>query len=235
MDICPGCRQYKVFRKNSSLFQFLKNNSKEVKDESRRYRLSTIYLITEQIINRDCLFDPQNPEIVVCNQELEEVFDVKYFRRSELHDLIGEHLMNSDSSRLGSPRLCQKDIKSIFECRAFPPVPQLRHNAAEFDKEGSYLVSPAFMKALQETGKVTTQDRILPYRTICRLTSDYIMSKKCDLFDLRNIRIINVKNDQLSKVFNANYLSHSQMASFIRSQLKPVRRSKRLQKRILCV
>lgn len=230
MEACHEYRQLKVFHKDSSLFRFLKDNSELVSGDSRCYRLSTIHLAIEQIIRRKNLFDPRNPEVVVCNQELEEVFDVKSFTRGELKTLIEKHFLSSDSIHLSSSRLCNEELKSIIECRHFPSVSRVTPSIANFDIEGTYLVNPAFMQALKETGKVATGLTVLPYRFVCNLLADYIMMKKCELIDLRNIRVINAKGDQLSKAFNMDYFSRSQVTSLIRSQLRPVRRSKRLQK-----
>ena len=43
------------------------------------------------------------------------------------------------------------------------------------------------------------------------MLSKYIMSNKDRLFDLRNIKVANVKNDLLGKAFQLDYLHRSQI------------------------
>ena len=60
---------------------------------------------------------------------------------------------------------------------------------------------------------ITCEQKIIfvGFLQICGLVSKYIMAKKEQFFDLRNIRIVMVKNDPLGKAFNLDYFHRTQV------------------------
>jgi hypothetical protein len=232
MDV-DKCRSLRSFRPSSTLFTYLiSKKTNLIREECLRYRLSTVRLALELIINREGLFDPCNREIIVCDCDLEQALDRKTFHCSQSIDIIEEHLLEStDTDLLTSSRLCQAEINFIlrfYERRLTFPEKVL----VNFDVRTTYHVNPELMQLIRPFGDFN-KTPVQSYEKVVNAVSSYILSRKHLIFDLRNIRIANVKNDPISHVFGVQHFASFQTRYLIRSQLKRVRRSTRI-KRLCC-
>jgi len=233
MEVSPQYLRPRTFRKNSKLFKFLvKKKSTLVKSTKSSYRLSTVQLAVAEIIVREKLYDPLNPQVIVCDKELEEALDVSCLQRSQLGSFIERHFrFLTGFEPMSSLRLYLKDLHllvQLYDSIEQPktgPVPQ-----TNFDIEGHYQLKPEFIKVIRTVRKMRKNQTVLSYRDICYATSEYIMGHKCEFFDLRNITILNLKGDQMGVAFGVNFLSRPQITSYIRGQLITLKRSERLKK-----
>jgi len=221
-------RSLRSFRQESKLFEYLISKKSDlIKKECLRYRLSTIRLALEIIIDREELFDDYNREIVVCGNELERVLDRRSFHYSQTVSLIETHLLEAkDTDPLTSPRLCQAEIDRIscfYKYRLTFPEAILNN----FDVSATYYVCPLLMRLIRPFGDFG-RSFIHPYAKVVFAVSKYILSKKHHFFDLRNITIAHVKDDPLSRVFDVTHFTNLQIRYLIRAQLRLVRKSKRL-------
>ena len=236
MEIVADYRRLRTFRQDSKLYQFLVNRKSDlIKKGLLFYRFSTIKLALDLIIRRDKLYDLKNPEVIVCDRDLEDALDVQSYHFTESHGLIEPHLLKAKSTdSLTSSRLCLAEINrssELFKNSISFPTSILGNN---FDVTAEYYVHPHLMDVVRSTDLFNNRSSVYPYRHIVHAISRYILSKKHEFFDLRNIRIANITNDPLSKAFNVNYLCSFQTNLLIKSNLKLVRRSKRLKRLTNC-
>jgi len=225
-----------TFKEDSSLLELLvKEESSIFKPNRLCYRLSTIILAVVEIFFYRGLYDFRNPMVLVCDSDLEKIFDVSSFHRSQLTQRIKKHLKEKSGSE--SPVSYVKFFDEMQQVmRFYSQMDQAKTVVVQhqtFDIEGSYLVNPRFLKVLRSVKKLNKNQNVLSYRDICSATSEYILSNKHELFDLRNIQIAKVKGNLLGAAFRVDYFCRSQVTSFIRGQLKAVRQSKRLRSKRL--
>lgn len=222
-------REIRTFKRGSRLLRYLAEKRKGCFRKTKRsYRVSTIRLALEEIIREERLYDPKNQQIIVCGKQLEKALDVHSVERSMLHIFIRRQLEPTNGNHVFSTcsRLFNQELMSLSRLsRSIPPIEGIQFHQ-DFDIEGLYWMKPKFLKVIKEVR--TFRGNALSYRNICNALSDYIMENKQRFFDLRNIKVAKVKDTLLADAFGMDYFSRSQVTSLIRSQLKPVRRSRRL-------
>lgn len=90
-----------------------------------------------------------------------------------------------------------------------------------FDIRGWYTLRPDFLAVIQSVPGVDSEQTVFHYPLIAKLLSTYILSKKNDFFDARNISIAQVKGDPLEKAFDVGAFHRSQVTGLMRKQLIP--------------
>ena len=189
------------------------------------YNLYEVLLAMKKVISSEKLFDVQNPTVIICDPCLEDALEVKALHVSEIKDFVGKQfflidpnqqtvdsigLQNGDSFQL--PSWASSSANAVIA----------RVNACNnFDIEGKYKVKPEFLKLLHSVKGVNPNQTVFHYREITQLLSDYIMGNKHSFFDLKNIRVAMVGNDQLGKAFGVRAFARSQVTSLLRAQLVP--------------
>lgn len=195
-------------------------------------------LALRNIIGNEKLFDPRNKHIVVCDREMEKGLDVKAFHTSQLQTLVAKQTkVIAGFESAASLRKCQQELLALSfwnQCTIFSNAytGPINQHSLNFDIEASYTVSPGLLKAIRGFAGIGPKGTVWPYRKICSAVALRIMSNKHLLFDLRNITIAMVRDDLLGKAFGMDHFSRSQITNLIRSQLKVVKRSKRLRDQV---
>lgn len=196
------------------------------------YRIDTLLTTLYSIFKSEGLLEPSNPAIVCCDEDLQQWLDVKHFFLGELRRRLTSHLIYPPPSIqcLAHAAHQNREMELLNEMFALtdrwttmPP------GATGFDMDGSYLLKPAMAHFVWRlTGQPT---RIMPYKKLCRLISNYIIEQKYDRFDLRNIRIYigGWEHDLLCPALGVTCFDRRQVTFLIRHQLdSQVRQSPRL-------
>lgn len=215
----------RIFPIGSKLLDYLSMNSIDIQKDKRSYRLSTILLAIFEVIRDKEQFDPLDPLIIVCEPELEEALEV---RTLEINQMVG-YLEKKLIKIRGRMNYSKSDrIKEELEAMSFFYNKPVEEKREPFETEEEYYVKPKLQKVLKKAPHALIKsDRILRYRHVCELVSSYIMHRKHDIVDLRNIRVLDLRNDLLGQAFEVNYLTRNQVTGKIRDQLIRIRRSPR--------
>lgn len=197
--------------------------------QDKIFRVDTIFTKVYSIIKAQGLQEPTNPVIVCCDEKLETLLDVKHFHIGELRRRLFAHMKTPfvfKENFLYEPQAQVKEIDLIDDYfKLFAAIPTVK----DFDIEATYVLKPAMAKLMSHiAGKKVV---FLPYRRVCELISSYIISRKWESFDLRNIRIYigGHSGDLLGPALKANIYERTQITRLIRQQMGPkLRRSNRL-------
>lgn len=191
------------FVESSKLQQYLSLHYPDDYDKTE-YNLYTVLSSLKDILGRQRMFDPQNPSLILCTPDLEEVFDVKAFHVSELRHLVCQQLVTVFTPPVVDPP-------------ALPPPPPM--SQAPFLPDTLFTVSPQLATLFETMPGVAPGQTIYPYKETTRLLSQYIQLHKDRLFDRRNIKVCLVENDLLGKVFGVKAFHRTQVTSLLRNQL----------------
>lgn len=215
----------RLFPIGSKLLDYLSINSIDIYKDKRCYRLSTILLAIYEVIKNKEQFDPLEPTIIVCEPELEEALGVRTLQINQMVEYLEKKLIKSRGMMNYHKRARIEEELEAMSLWYNKPVEEKRE---PFEIEEEYFVKPRLQKVLKlAPHALIKSDRILRYRHVCELVSSYIMHRKHDIVDLRNIRILDLRNDLLGQAFEVNYLARSQVTGKIRDQLIRIRRSPR--------
>jgi len=227
-------RVLRTFRPESLLLEYLVRE-KRAPFEKRKltYPQSTIDLAMHSLINDKKMYDPRNPDIVMCDSKMQSITGREAFSRFQIRGIIESHLVpRQDTDPMGDSWQCEAELEAIV--KNYPPKPiHLRTPQFEIQSDTLCLVDPKFLEVLRSEAKPESTFVLGPvtsYRDVCNATSNYILSKKDKFINLSNITIALVKGDPISDVFNVSAFSRSQISALIKTKVKPVRRSKRLNK-----
>lgn len=199
------------------------------------YTLVQVLLALKKVISSDKLYDPQNPNLIICDEYMEDALDVKAVHCSNIVDYVTKQMFILDDAPLPT-------ITSIFPSGI--PVPETtqtqpfplpswgsylanavvaRMKAAEpFDIEGYYTMTPALFNVFKTLDGFNAEQTVFQYRELTKLLSAYLMANKATLFDYRNIKVCNVANDLLGIAFGVKAFDRCQVTSLLRAQLEPV-------------
>jgi len=217
----------KQFRRGSKLYHFLVSRRSDLVDYSKdTYRAGTIYLAIKEIIQEDGLFDRNNPQIVVCDSELEEALGVSAFHVSQGRRLINRHFVNNPGfESWPSPQACYKETDAaLFWITHEMLVPNENARPVRVPR-GFYKISPELHYVFKtHLGEKRT---ILAPPEVSKLAGIYITMFKDKFLDPRNPFVAKIKDDPLSLAFKVDYFSRNQLGTFLAKQLIPLRRSPR--------
>jgi hypothetical protein len=230
------CMTYttRKFAEGSKLHCYLKKKYRIGIFNSPFTQVYTVCNALRKIILEERLFDPQNPSIIICNEELENALDQKAIHESELKRNVCKQLfvVNSpEDARLGSQARKLIDEKNdtlwtpswgsenatMVELRRRDQ--ELLAKGLKFDTEGEYFVTPELLRAIRQVEGVDQNKTIFLYGDISKLMSRYIVMNSHNFFDMRNVRICLIENDILRVAFKVSAFDRNQITSLLRSQL----------------
>ena len=175
------------------------------------YSLIDILLILRDVIKRESLFDPGNVSVIFCSGELEDTLNVRAFHLSQLRALILAHVTKLQSVTLDDDPTPTRIIRhaSLSMC-------------SRTNKDARFTLKPAFLKVIQSVQGTNLGKTVFTYSEIRTLLSMYIVSRKDQLFDQRNIELALVDKDLLGEAFKLAGFHKSQLPKLIQGQLIPV-------------
>ena len=196
--------QYSV--KQHSLQSFLYS-----RHEPQPVSLERILALLNESIKAGKLYDENNKAIVLCDQQLENVFGMKALHVAQIIPALKTSLVPVNIVHAPKPspvfkdRTCGTKVIPVSSCKLNQPV---------------YTMSLPLYNLLLPTG--TDPSQPFTYKDAAALFSRYIISRKEHIFDTRNIFVALIMKDPLGKVFGVKAFHRDQAEYFIRKHLKQV-------------
>ena len=190
------------WKQNSKLEQYLSLKCGE-KDHSFTY-VKVLKTLKDVIISEK-LFDPKNPGIILCDDNLEQALDQKALHVSQLNAAIIPHFEN------------WKQIE-------FPQVIHTK-NPTEHGKRffgnpmTEFSMQPNLLRLIKDVAGPNNKKSIFSVTEILNLISQYIIANKSTIFDPRNITLAMVKNNLLGKALDVAAFHRSQIRALLDKQL----------------
>ena len=190
------------WKEGSRLKQFLNLKCGE-KDRSFTY-LQVLKALKDVIISEK-LFDPKNPAIILCDENLEQALDQKALHVSQLNAAIIPHFAN-------------------WEQIEFPEVIHTK-NPTEHGKrffgnpKTEFSMQPNLLNLIRKLAEPNNTRSIFSLTEILDLVSHYIISNKSTIFDPRNVTLALVKDNLLGKALNVAAFHRSQIRALLDKQL----------------
>ena len=232
------------FNPLSKLKRFLVNKTGV---EKTYYSLAEILTILKNIIRGEGMFDHANPSVIICSTDLEKALNMKALHVTEIRDLV-----LSQITKVPDQSLREKFTQKIPHCgrttinvsrtnlnleapRDSQPQPPRIIRTANIspaiytDKNAKFTLKPKFLKVVQLVPGTDLKQTIFSYEEVTLLLSKYILSRKDDIFDPRNIKLAIVANDPIGDAFGVKAFHRCQVNNLLRSQLIPVNPTKQKQ------
>ena len=200
--------------------------------EKTYYSLMEVLTLLKEIIRGEGLFDPTNPSIILCSQDLEEALNVKAIHVAEIRDLVLHQVTRiPDRSLRGGLWLFATPSEQNLRTLPVPAVHTLRiirtvdvSPVLFTDKDAEFTLKPKFLQVIRSVPGVDQTKTIFTYEDTTCLFSKYILSRKDVIFDPRNIKVALVAEDPIGEAFGVRAFHRCQVNNLLRSQLTPVSR-----------
>ena len=191
------------FKTNSTLEQFLlqKTGNKE-----KAFTFKQILIVLKNVIRSEELYDPRNPSVVLCSQELERTLNMRALHVSELPNLVISQIENTEEIKY--PGLLIFKNSPSNQTKRFYGNPNVKFG-----------LQPDFMPILRTVEGCDQTKTIFSYKEILGLLSRYICSKRETIVDPRNVKMALVENDPLGKVFKVKAFHRCQVLTLLDQQL----------------
>jgi len=175
--------------------------------------MEVILPLVKNTIVKGKFYDAANPEIVLCSQQLENMFSMKAFHLEQLAPALLKSLMPLQDESEDSGVYAEKlSIVPPTECSP------TTSKSAKVDRDRWYVMTERLNQLLLPNA----MGKVVSFKEVADLLSKYIIGKKDHLFDARNILVALVENDPLGAVFGVKAFHRKQTAYFINQQLLPV-------------
>jgi len=219
-------RVYRVAR-GSCLYHYL--NSKHALVQGLT-TLGAILPLLKATIVENKLFDPKNPSIILCSQQLENMFGMKALHVKQLRGALLKQLEAVEHDAAAEAAEEQLDDSSDDDeggpaqtsCAPTTSSPAAATAAASNNSGGAEqkFVMSAGLKALLLPN--TGRNVAVTFRQAAALLSRYIIARQHQLFDSRNILVALVTGDPLGAVFGVSAFHRSQTSHLLKAQLTAV-------------
>jgi len=213
--------------------------------EKTFYSLAEILTILKNIIRGEGMFDHANPSVIICSPELERALNMKALHVTEIRDLVLSQItkvpdqslrekftqqINCRGTTINISRTnlnleAPRDNQPQQQPQQQPPRIIRTANistAIYTDKNAKFTLKPKFLKVVQLVPGTDLKQTIFSYEEVTLLLSKYILSRKDDIFDPRNIKLALVANDPIGDAFGVKAFHRCQVNNLLRSQLIPV-------------
>jgi len=208
--------------------------------EKTYYSLAEILTILKNIIRGEGMFDHANPSVILCSPELEQALNMRALHVTEIRDLVlsqitrvpDQSLRETFSQQLnncrGTPINISRTNLNLEAPRATQPQPPRILRTANIstalftDKNAKFTLKPKFLSVVQTVPGTDQTKTVFTYEEVTLLLSKYILSRKDDIFDPRNIKLALVANDPIGDAFGVRAFHRCQVNNLLRSQLIPV-------------
>ena len=220
------------FRPNSRLQRFINFRGKCNKT---LFTFREVLVSLRDIILEEGLYDKRNPSVILCSEELEAALNMKALHITEIRNVVLKHLF------LINPNLALADVSQISSQDHFKIVtsnPESVTLAAQklagisgkstiraSEPSSTFTCKPEFLRVMQTLPNVNKDQRVFSYEEIVMNLSSYIMNKKHQFFDTRNVKLAMVKDDILGKAFGVDAFHRCQVHNLLRGQLTPINAS----------
>ena len=183
------------------------------------YTLLEIFIILKKIIREEKLFDQTNPTIVMCSPELEEAINVKALHVTQIRNYV---LSQLTPTQITVPNIFQVINEGIYVRNNAHSTAFANSIKTHFVNNSKCLLKPSFLNVLRSVHGCDQTKTIFTYQEVLSLLSSYILSRKDEIFDHRNIMLALVKNDPIGGVFDVKVFHRCQVKNLLNTQLVSV-------------
>ena len=202
-----------LFKVKPKLNTFLYNKTGV---ERSFYTLIEIFHILKKIMRKENLFDQTNFSIVMCSPELEEAINVKALHVTQIRDYV---LCQLISTQITVPNIFQVINEGIYVKNNTHSTAFTNSIKTHFVNNSKCLLKPSFLNVLRSVHGCNQTKTQFTYQEVLNLFSLYILSRKDEIFDHRNIKLALVENDPIGGVLGVKVFHRCQVNALIRSQL----------------
>lgn len=217
---------YYTFKPSAPLKTFLQQKLTVVRNF---YTLRELLLILNRIIRDEMMYDQQNPCIILCSPLLEKTLNMKALHFCEIPELVIKQLycltekLQKDC-HMHLQKNPQLKIQDSDECKSDKrKTDQENMNNSTSKINGEIFKDPnARFRMCTNLHNVLCNKKekeIFTYREISTMLSEYIISKKETIFDLRNPYVALIAYDPLSHAFEVKAFHKNQVAALLRKHL----------------
>ena len=212
------------FQPGSKLKSFL---VKKTRVEKTYYTLVEIMIILKDIIRGEGLFDDTNPSIILCDKELEEALDKKALHVTEIRDVVLKELIKISDQNLRDGFPQSKKIISDGSTNRVTTSEDTLQNKPLYqrvmsvftDANTRFSVKPKLLSVIRMVPETDQTKSIFTYKEVMVLISKYILARKDEIFDARNIKVALVETDPIGAALGVKSFHRCQINNLIRSQL----------------
>ena len=188
--------------------------------ERSYYTLIEIFIILKKIIREEKLFDQTNPSIVMCSPELEEAINVKALLVTQIRNYVLSQLTPTQITVTNIFQATNTGIE--MSTNDVHPTPVNHSLNTHLMNDSKFLLKPRFLNVLRSVHGCDQTKTIFTYQEVLSLLSSYILSRKDEIFDHRNIMLALVKNDPIGGVFDVKVFHRCQVKNLLNTQLVSV-------------
>jgi hypothetical protein len=232
---------YYIFKLSSTLGIYLSMKNEtyafyEDEGPSTIFTLRKVITHLKVIIREEGLYDPRNPAVIICDDDLDIAIDKPGLHVTEVRPLVLLHLVLSDYVPLPA-RFCCGHARTAAESlattsvlgvnlstpppavRPAAPVPSGAPANCYSDKMSLFKMSPELRNALLLVPSFPTGRSVFRYDEITSILSDYILANMSDLADRRHPRLLFIGDDPLERAFQVDTVHRVQITGFLRKAL----------------
>ena len=204
-----------VFKKDSPLQPYIK---KKINENNNQTCLATILNQLKIIIEREGLYDSRNKSIILCSEELDRAINMRALHVSEIREQVLSHLHLVKESSIPPFDLPPSNYAASARIRNSASIIS---NPDDFNMDKQYHLKIKFRICLEAVPAFNREQTSFSIPQVSTLLSQYILMKKNELFDPRNIKLALVMNDPLGEAFGVSAFHRTQVPSLVRTQLIP--------------
>ena len=201
--------------------------------EKTYYSLAEILTILKNIIKGEGMFDHTNPSVIICSPELERALNMKALHVTEIRNLVLSQITKVPDQSLRKTTNISRTKLNFKVKRESNQQTQQQHSsritrtanistAIFTDKNAKFTLKPKFLKVVRLVPCIDNTQTVFSYEEVTFLLSKYILARKKEIFDPRNIKLALVGNDPLGDAFGVKAFHRCQVNNLLRSQLIPV-------------
>lgn len=220
----PPIDDFYIFTTKTPLKMYILSKDKRF---PKIFRLDTILMWFKNILQKQMMFDLQNPAILKFDNDLTNIFQTQWCHVNEFAPRVLKHCQLI-------PRKYMKMVKILNPFKTNEIIETEKDSPKQCRSKPSHITGDAFTisQNLRDVFELlphfNKQQIVFTMRDVCNLISTYIMSNHIRLIDKQNKSIAYVKNDPLGKAFKVNVFHRCQLKSMIRQQLQPIKQVQHL-------
>jgi len=226
---------------NTKLFKYFKKKAPipNFNENQITYCHYDILSALQHIILNDQLFDPENPNIIFCDQELHEIFEMKVLHIMCLINCINVELiksLNDLNQKALSPINHPIPKYKFFYIPYYEQIPEpffnkiwgseksfgflAQKNYNKLDVNAKYIVNLPLLKFLRTIDNVNKCKVVFEYKDICNIIQNYII--KNNLVLKEHSSMVLTDGDPIRFAFgNIKAFHRKQFTTFLNYQLTP--------------
>ena len=192
-----------TFKPNSTIHSYLVTKGMP---ERRQYLVGEILTRIKRNIAADRPFDLRNPAVVICGGgELERAFGCSAIDVTQIRTVL-----YSQTTVVSTPNHLLKN----------PTCPRREPEEGLVDQHECYQLNSEFRKVMETVQLL--ERKLFTFKEASYVLSKYIIKKRKELVEPRNISIVDLTGDPLEKIFDKRHFHRRQTEGLLRKQLEKI-------------